>query len=115
MVSAKAWPPGVSYLVIGTVTLNRCLPSFEGARLRLVVPLSLAHLAGEQPPRADSLVAWDELGAGLGSQVAMSEGPEASRPFYPDIKPVDAYVAAILDELDVRLDKDAIQIPKSKP
>jgi hypothetical protein len=28
--------------VVGTVTLNRCHSSFVGARLRLVVPLSLA-------------------------------------------------------------------------
>lgn len=88
--------------VIGTVTLNRCLPSFVGARLRLVVPLSLANLTGDEPPQAEPLVAWDELGAGIGSQIAVSEGPEAAQPFLPEIKPVDAYNAAILDHVDIQ-------------
>ncbi|HZL88244.1 MAG TPA: EutN/CcmL family microcompartment protein, partial [Pirellulaceae bacterium] len=36
--------------VVGTVTLNRCHPSFVGARLRLVVPLSLSDLRGQTQP-----------------------------------------------------------------
>jgi len=87
--------------VVGTVTLNRCHPSFNGARLRLVVPLSLAELRGEQQPQADEMVAWDDNGAGLGSLVAISEGAEASQPFRPELKPVDAYAAAILDHVDL--------------
>ena len=87
--------------VVGTVTLNRCHPSFIGARLRLVVPLSLAELKGEQAPQADEFVAWDENGAGLGNLVAISEGAEATQPFRPDLKPVDAYASAILDSVDL--------------
>ena len=87
--------------IIGTVTLNRCLSSFTGARLRLAVPMSLDNLLDRQPLSADCLVLWDELGAGIGSRVAMSEGAEAAQPFRPEVKPVDAYNAAILDELDV--------------
>lgn len=87
--------------VVGTVTLNRCHPSFIGARLRLVVPLSLAELRGQQP-QADEMVVWDDNAAGIGNLIAMSEGAEASQPFRPDLKPVDAYAAAILDEIDVR-------------
>ena len=87
--------------VVGTVTLNRCHPSFNGARLRLVVPLSLAELRGEAP-QANEMVAWDDNGAGIGSLVAISEGAEASQPFRPDLKPVDAYAAAILDEVNVQ-------------
>jgi len=86
--------------VVGTVTLNRCHPSFNGARLRLVVPLSLAELQGKQP-QADEMVAWDDNGAGLGSLVAISEGAEAAQPFRPALKPVDAYAAAILDEVNL--------------
>jgi len=86
--------------VVGTVTLNRCHPSFTGASLRLVVPLSLAELKGKQP-QADEMVAWDENGAGLGSLVAISEGAEAAQPFRPELKPVDAYAAAILDEVNL--------------
>jgi microcompartment protein CcmK/EutM len=86
--------------VIGTVTLSRCHPSFNGARLRLVVPLSLAELKGEAP-QADEVVAWDDNGAGLGSLVAISEGAEAAQPFRPELKAVDAYAAAILDDVDL--------------
>ena len=87
--------------VVGTVTLNRCHPSFEGASLRLAVPLSLAELKGEREPQADEMVVWDENGAGLGSLVAVSEGAEATQPFRPELKAVDAYASAILDEIDL--------------
>jgi ethanolamine utilization protein EutN len=87
--------------VVGTVTLNRCHPSFQGARLRLVVPLSLAELRGEQQPEADEMVAWDDNGAGVGNLIAISEGAEASQPFRPELKPVDAYASAILDQIEL--------------
>ena|SRR5436189_6440905 len=87
--------------VVGTVTLNRCHPSFNAARLRLVVPLSLAELRGERQPQADEMVVWDEHGAGVGSLIAVSEGAEATQPFRPDLKPVDAYASAILDEVNL--------------
>ena len=74
--------------VIGTVTLSRCHPTFVGARLKLVIPLSLADLTTDQPHTAEAIVAWDQLGAGLGSLVALSEGPEAAQPFRPDVKPI---------------------------
>jgi ethanolamine utilization protein EutN len=100
--------------IIGTVTLNRSHPSFQGARLRLAVPLSLANLTGQDGPQADPLAVWDDLGAGIGSRIAMAEGPEASRPFRPDIKPVDAYNAAILDDLDLTFWQSEIQNPDPK-
>jgi len=87
--------------IIGTVTLSRALSSFAGARLKLAVPLSLSELASGGTPQAASLVVWDELGAGIGSQIAMSEGAEAAQPFRPQLKPVDAYAAAILDEINL--------------
>jgi microcompartment protein CcmK/EutM len=86
--------------VVGTVTLNRCHPSFQGARLRLAVPLSLAELKGQQP-QEDEIVVWDDNGAGLGNLIAVSEGAEATQPFRPDLKPVDAYASAILDSIDL--------------
>jgi microcompartment protein CcmK/EutM len=86
--------------VVGTVTLNRCHPSFVGARLRLAVPLSLADLKGAAP-KADEFVVWDGNGAGLGSLIAVSEGAEAAQPFRPDFKAVDAYASAILDSVDI--------------
>lgn len=88
--------------VVGTVTLSRFHPAFAGARLKLVIPFSAEELAEGTPFQADTVVAWDELGSGIGSQVALSEGPEAAQPFRPSIKPVDAYVAAILDHIELR-------------
>ena len=88
--------------VIGTVTLNRTHPGLTHAALKLAVPLSLDNLLGHQPPRLEPLVVYDELSAGLGSQIMLSEGREASQPFHPEVKPIDAYNAGILDEIDLR-------------
>ena len=41
---------------------------------------------------------YDDLGAGIGSRIAISEGGEAAQPFHPECKPIDAYNAAILDD-----------------
>jgi ethanolamine utilization protein EutN len=87
--------------VIGTVTLNRAHASMRGARYRLAVPLSLANLRSESADEAEELVVYDELGAGLGSLIAISEGAEAAQPFRPELKPIDAYNAAILDQIDL--------------
>jgi ethanolamine utilization protein EutN len=70
----------------------------------MVVPLSLANLNGTANPAADELVAWDELGAGLGDRVAISEGAEATQPFRPALKPVDVYHAAILERIALKGD-----------
>ncbi|MBN2473122.1 MAG: carbon dioxide concentrating mechanism protein CcmL [Pirellulales bacterium] len=92
--------------VIGTVTLNRWHPSLAGARLKLVVPLSWDNLAGRSDESMGETVVFDELGAGVGSRIALSEGREAAMPFYPEVKPIDAYNAAILDSLQFELPED---------
>lgn len=86
--------------VIGTVTLNRAHPTMLGARFKIVVPLSLEMLLGHRPADAEELVVYDELGAHDGCLVAFSEGREAAQPFV-EPKPVDAYLAAILDHAEV--------------
>jgi len=92
--------------IIGNVTLNRSHPSLQGATYKLAVPLSLAELAndakGSLEGAAEVLVVYDELGAGQGSLIAISEGGEAAQPFLPEEKPVDAYNAAILDRIDMK-------------
>ena len=85
--------------VLGHVTLNRQHPALVGASLRLAAPLSRDELAAGGDPTADSLVVWDDLGAAPGSLIAVSEGAEAAQPFRPALKPVDAYCAAILDNV----------------
>jgi microcompartment protein CcmK/EutM len=87
--------------IIGTVTLNRPHASLQGARYRLVIPLSLSNLRDESNDEAEEFVVYDELGAGVGSLIAISEGAEAAQPFRPELKPVDAYNAAILDHIDL--------------
>ena len=84
---------------IGSVTLVNAHPSMRGGILRLVVPLGQQDLDTEDGP-AEPLVAWDSLGAGEGQLVAFSEGGEAAQPFQPEPKPVDAYIAALIDRID---------------
>jgi ethanolamine utilization protein EutN len=86
--------------VVGTVTLNRAHPSLLGASFKLAAPLSWDNLAGRSEEPMEEIAVFDELGAGVGSRIAISEGREAAMPFYPEIKPIDAYNAAILDTLD---------------
>ena len=87
--------------VIGRVTLSRWHPSLDAARWRIVVPLSQAGLRSADSGRGEALVMYDALGSSEGSRIALSEGAEASAPFFPDQKPLDAYNAAILDSIDV--------------
>ena len=47
------------------------------------------------------MVAWDELGTRYGDLIALSEGPEAAQPFRPEIKAVDAYATALIDQLNI--------------
>lgn len=96
--------------ILGTVTLSRRHPSLEGASFRLVRPLTWEEACGAGDRRHDEQVVMDQLGSGVGSLVALSEGREASMPFYPDVKPIDGYVAAILDtfQIDQRM-IDAIE------
>ncbi len=87
--------------VIGTVTVNRSHPSLKGAVWKIVVPLSLDNLLARSAAQAEELVVYDETSSHEDCRVAFSEGREAAQPF-DEPKPVDAYVAAILDHIDVR-------------
>src|SRR5262245_44429729 len=84
--------------IIGTVTLSRVHPSLVGGRWLIGVPFSLEGLKSDVPDGED-LVLYDRLGAGLGHRIALSESGEAAAPFLPEKKPVDAYCAALLDQL----------------
>lgn len=86
--------------VIGTVTLSRCHPAIAGFRWVVGVPFSLKALQAGKPDGEDFVI-LDELGAGQGQMIGVSEGVEAMMPFQPERKPVDAYCACILDTIDV--------------
>ncbi len=88
--------------VIGTVTLSRVHPSLAGARWVIGVPFSLRALQSGGPPDGEDLVIFDNLRAGRGDRIGFSEGGEAAAPFFPNKKPVDAYCACILDEVNLR-------------
>ncbi|QDU08096.1 EutN/CcmL family microcompartment protein [Gimesia aquarii] len=87
--------------VIGKVTLSRKHPSLDGARWLIATPLKTDELNSNKKKKTEPFVIYDELGASSGSQIAVSEGAEAAAPFHPDVKPIDAYVSAILDQIEV--------------
>jgi ethanolamine utilization protein EutN len=88
--------------VIGTVTLSRVHPSLAGFRWVIGVPFSLQALRKGGTGDGEDLVILDQLGAGNGSLIGVSEGAEAAVPFYPEKKPLDAYCACILDHVSIR-------------
>ncbi len=91
--------------VIGRCTLSVCHPSLRGATWLIGVPLTQEGLqniaAGKSNDagRNEAIVIFDGLGAGSGDLIAVSEGAEAAAPFAPNLKPIDAYDAAILDRV----------------
>ena len=70
------------------------------------------NLAGRRTSRLEEIAVFDELGAGLGSRIAISEGREAAMPFHPEVKPIDAYNAAILDRLEY--DRQTVDVSRAK-
>ena len=87
--------------VIGNVTLSKCNAMVAGGTWLVVVPLTVAGLKGDEKGRDEALVVYDELGASPGSKIGFSEGGEAANPFAPNHKPLDAYNACILDNIEV--------------
>jgi len=84
--------------VIGRVSLRRMYETLVGGRYLLVEVQDRFSLGGKTRKSAESLVVYDELGAGEGDLIAFTESREATMPFYPEKRvPLDAYNAAILD------------------
>lgn len=86
---------------IGRVTLSKSHPLLRGASWRLAVPLMQEGLQGKPGGRAEPIVIYDDLGADNGTLMAVTESAEAAAPFYPEVKPIDALNAAILDTISV--------------
>lgn len=85
--------------VIGRVTLSRGHPGLKGARFLVALPMPLEALAEGSARRGEEVIAFDDLGAGPGDLIGLSEGREAANPFSPAKVPVDAYCACILDRV----------------
>ena len=82
--------------VIGRVTLSVRSPKYIGERLLVTLPWKTDTFNGAE--KFDpAIVVYDQLGAGVGQQIAISEGREAACPFEKPT-PVDAYCAALVDE-----------------
>lgn len=87
--------------VIGSVTLSRRLADVPPGRFLIVRPEPLETLRDGVPAHVEPVVAYDELSAGVGARVGVSEGREAAMPFHPRPVPIDVYCAAILDAVSV--------------
>ncbi|MEN9469764.1 MAG: hypothetical protein RL630_1497 [Verrucomicrobiota bacterium] len=82
--------------VVGRVTLSVRNKRFVGERLLLTLPWTSDTFDGKDA-FAPSIVVYDQLGANIGQNIAISEGREAACPF-PEPTPVDAYCAALVDD-----------------
>ena len=90
--------------VIGRVTLNQTYETLVGGRFLLVAVQDRFALAGQPRKTPETLVVYDHLGATEGDLIAFTESREACMPFYPEKRvPLDAYNAAILDQIEVKL------------
>jgi len=88
--------------VIGRISLNQTYDTLVGGRFLIVAVQDRFALAGEARKTSETLVVYDHLGAREGDVIAFSESREACMPFYPEKRvPIDAYNAAILDEIEV--------------
>lgn len=87
--------------VIGRVTLSEQVASYKGGRFLMVMPLSREQIGGAdlmKLPRDNSLVVYDNLGAGKGDIIGFVEGGEATATF-DQPTPVDAFNCAIIDKM----------------
>ena len=82
--------------VIGAVVATRKDENLVGIKLLLIQPLT-----PEREPAGRPLVAVDAVGAGVGEEVFVVRGKEASFPFHPAEPPVDAGIVGIVDHWDV--------------
>ena len=85
--------------VVGRVTLSKFHPSLKGGRFLIALPMPLEALMEDSPKRGEEVVLYDNLGAGVGDLVGLSEGREAANPFGKFKTPIDAYCACILDQI----------------
>ena len=87
--------------VIGRITLSRQHPSLKGGRFVIALPMTRDALVDGSKDRGEDVIAFDNLGAGPGALIGLSEGREAANPFGKAKVPIDAYCACLIDRLDV--------------
>ncbi len=85
--------------VKGRVCLAQVYETLVGGRFLIVEVQDRFSLSGQARKTTESVVVYDNLGAGEGDLIAFTESREATMPFYPEKRvPLDAYNAAILDQ-----------------
>ncbi len=82
--------------VVGNVVVTPKDAQLTGLTLLVVQPLT-----PDRQPAGRPLVAADAVGAGVGEEVMIVRGREASFPFHPALPPVDAGIVGVVDALDV--------------
>ena len=88
--------------VVGRIVMTQTYPTLVGGRFLLVEVQDRFALFGEPRKSIETLVVYDNLGATDGDLIAFTESREAAQPFYPEkIVPLDAYNAAILDQISI--------------
>jgi len=80
-------------IVVGNVWATRKEESLNGLKLMVVQRLDLAH-----NKLAESFVAVDCVGAGIGERVLIATGSSARKALYNQESPVDASIVGILDQ-----------------
>jgi len=81
--------------VVGTVVATQRVDGVAGARFLLLRPCG-----PEGEGRGEHLVAVDDVGAGSGELVMVSQGPSARQTERTQQKAVDALVSGIVDRID---------------
>jgi microcompartment protein CcmK/EutM len=88
-------------IVRGHVVLNQSLPELQGIRFLVVEPVTAENLQDESGRGGGkALIVADHLGPGIGQMIAFTEGSEAANPYWPNMVPVDAYCALIVNHLE---------------
>jgi microcompartment protein CcmK/EutM len=85
--------------VIGNLVVTSKDRQLAGLPLLIVQPLTPDRALAGRP-----LIAVDSVGAGVGEEVFVVRGKEASFPFLPAEPPVDAGIVGIVDRWDVERD-----------
>lgn len=88
--------------VIGNVWSTKKLDHISALRLLFIQPLGK-----DLQPSGHVLVAADEVGAGFGEKVIVTQGAPAMQAFKKDrLIPIDAVVVGIVDNLEMADDVD---------
>ena len=91
--------------VIGRLTHGVVYPTLTGGRFLILEVQDRFALSGQTRVSRETVVAFDNTGAGVDDVVAFTESREACQPFYPEkIVPLDAYVCAILDTVKIEVE-----------